>query len=155
MLNCLTIVFLILVSCSCECQTLVFQKNKFRTAHYKCGDIISFNLKGDNSKFTGQIVGFEDSLIVFKYYKISPHEITHLYVDDKTKIWFVLRYKYEKIFFIGGVAFLAADLFNTQEVSGESLTLGTALITSGFLARWLVSKKIRIRGSRRFYIVDH
>ena len=78
----------------------MFKKNKNKIAYYKMGDVISFRIKGDKKKITEPIRGVEDSLLVFKYFNLNPKEITHMYVDDKTKVWYFLKYKYEKLFLL-------------------------------------------------------
>ena len=138
----------------CWGQKLLFHKNRNRQAMYKAGDVISFRVKGDNTKVTGQIRGFEDSLIVFPGFKINPQTITHLYVDDKTKVWYVLRYKYEKIFLIAGLGYPLLELINQGEVDDETLVVSGALITAGLLERWLIDDKIKIKGRRRLIILE-
>jgi len=139
---------------NCYGQKLLFHKNRYRQATYKEGDRISFRLKNDKSKITGQIIGFEDSLIVFHGFKINPDQISHLYVDSKTKIWYVMRYKYEKIFLIAGIGYSFLELVNEGEVDKETLIISGSLITAGLLAKWLISDKIRIKGRRRLLIID-
>jgi hypothetical protein len=131
----------------------MFHKNRYHQATYKTGDKITFQLKGDKGKHTDLIRGFESGLIVFRDYRINPREISHLYVDDKTRVWFILRYKYEKLFLLAGAGFLTLELLNTGELDGETLLIGGSLITAGALARLLISKKMRIRGRRRLFIV--
>lgn len=150
----LTIIFLLGLSSICYGQKLLFHKKRHREALYKEGDVISFNLRNDKSKITGQIRGFEDSLVVFSGFKINPKEITHLYVDDKTKKWYIFRYKYEKIFLIAGVGYPLLELINNGEVDKEILIIGGSLITTGLLAKWLISNKIKIKGRRRLLIID-
>jgi hypothetical protein len=135
------------------CQKLIFHKNRYRQATYKTGDRIAFQLKGDKTKHTDLIRGFEDGQILFRDYQIDPREISHLYVDDKTRVWFILRYKYEKLFLLAGAGFLTLELLNTGELNEETLLIGGSLITAGALARLLISKKMRIRGKRRLLIV--
>jgi hypothetical protein len=145
---------LLCLSSICYGQKLLFHKNRHRQAFYKEGDVISFRLKNDKSKITGQIRGFEDSLIVFLDFKIDPKKITHLYVDGKTKSWYILRYKYEKMFLIAGVGYPLLELVNNGEVDKEVLIIGGSLITAGLFTRWLISDKIKIKGRRRILIID-
>ncbi|HPM32153.1 MAG TPA: hypothetical protein PLJ60_17605 [Chryseolinea sp.] len=135
-------------------QKLLFHKSRHREAIYKKGDKISFRLKNAKSKITGQIIGFEDSVIAFQGFKINPEQISHLYVDSKTKIWYVMRYKYEKIFLIAGIGYSFLELVNEGEVDKETLIISGSLITVGLLARWLISDKIKIKGRRRLLIID-
>jgi hypothetical protein len=151
----ITIILFIHAIGVCAQHQLMFQKNRYRVAYYKSGDVISFRVKSDPSKkITAQIKGFQDSLIVFQYVNINPAEITDLYVDKKTRIWFVFRYKYEKLFLYGGTGYLLLDVINTGELDKETVVISGSLITAGLLARWLIPKKIRIRGKRILRITD-
>ena len=118
------------------------------------GDVISFRIKGDKKKITEPIRGVEDSLLVFKYFNLNPKEITHMYVDEKTKVWFFLKYKYEKLFLFAGTGYLILDVLNTGELSEETLIISGSLITAGLLAKGLISKRIKIRGKRGLYILN-
>lgn len=138
----------------CWGQKLLFHKNRYRQALYKAGDIISFRLKNDKSKITGQITGFDDSLIVFQDFKVNPKAITHLYVDSKTKMWYLLRYKYEKIFLIAGLGYPLLEFVNHGELSKATLIIGGSLIAAGLLARCLIGDKIKIKGARTLLIID-
>jgi hypothetical protein len=145
----------LLASSHCSCQSLLmFKKNKNRIAYYKKGDVISFRIKGDKKKITEPIRGFEDSLLVFKYFNLNPKEITHMYVDDKTKVWYFLKYKYEKLFLFAGTGYLILDVLNTGELSEETLIISGSLITAGLLAKWLISKRIKVKGKRGLYILN-
>jgi hypothetical protein len=144
--------FVGLLSTTCVGQKLLFHKNKHREVLYYVGDIVSFQIQND--KFTGQITGFQDSLILFRNNSVHPKEITHIYVDAKTRTWFVLRYKYQIILPIAGVGYLLADLINTGEVSKETLIFSSSLVGAGLLARWLISDKMKIKGRRKLVILD-
>lgn len=134
-------------------KSLLFTKNWRKQAIYKTGDVISFCVKVDPKKITDQIIGFEDSLIVFKNYKVNPKEITHMYVDKQTGTWYFLKYKYEKLLLFTGIGYLVIDGFNNKEFSEETLIISGSLIGAGLLARWLISKKIKIKGSRKLVIM--
>lgn len=133
---------------------LMFKKNKNKIVYYKMGDVITFQLKNDKQKITDQIRGFTDSLIVFHYYSINPAEISHMYVDSKTKVWFFMRFKYEKLFLIAGAGYLLLDLANTGELTKETLVVSGTLITAGLLAKFLISKKIKIKGKKMLRILN-
>lgn len=141
------------ICCAQAC--LMFQKNSLRTAFYKKGDQISFRLHNDKTKHTFQILGFEDSVFVVRNYKIDPKEISHLYIDNKTKIWYVFKYKYEKIFFFAGVGYLAASVINEKTVTKETAIISGSFGGGAILARLLVDNKIRIKGKRRLAITDN
>lgn len=133
----------------------MFQKNRGRTAFYKKGDLISFRLHKDKTKYTFQILGFEDSVFVVSNYKINPKEISHLYVDEKTRIWYVFKYKYEKIFFLAGVGYFLASVINEKTLTKEAATISGSLGGAAILARLLVNNKIRIKGKKRLVILDN
>lgn len=143
------IIAVILLGYTANAQKLIFQKNRYRQVAYKVGEKITFQLHGDRSRFSGLIRGFEHDMIVFRDYKISPAEISHLYVDDKTRQWFVLRYKYEKLFFIAGAGYLLLELLNTGELETESVFIGGSFLTAALLARLLIARKIKVTGKRR------
>jgi hypothetical protein len=134
-------------------QQLLFYKNNHREEIYKTNDVISFRLKGDDSKITGRISGFEDSLIVFQDFKINPKEISHLYVDNKTRTWFIFRYKYQIVLPIVGAGYILLDLLNTGKLNEGTLVVGGSLIGAGLLARLLISDRIKITGRRKLVIL--
>ena len=134
---------------------LYFRKNGHREAVYAAGDKLTFELKDAKAKVTDRLIGFEDSLLVFQSYKLKPSEISALYIDEKTKIWFVFRYKYEKVFFLAGSLFLPISVINTGKVEPKALAVSGVLLGAGLLARWLVSKKLRIKGKRKLLIISY
>jgi hypothetical protein len=117
------------------------------------GDVISVRLHNDKTKYSFQIKGFEDSVIVVNNYKIRPSEISHIYVDEKIKIWYILKYKYEKIFLIAGAGYFLISLINEGEIHKETAIISGSLITAGLLARLLVNQKIRIRGKKKLALI--
>jgi hypothetical protein len=137
---------------ACAQKFLLFQKNRHRQALYKVGDVLSFTIKGNTTKFTGEIRGFEDSVIVFRFYRINPKEISHLYVDDKTRIWYIFRYKYGKVLPIAGAGYCMLELVNTGELTRETLIIGGSLIGAGFLLKTIIGERIRIKGKRKLVI---
>jgi hypothetical protein len=139
---------------ACCGQKLLFYKNRHRQALYKEGNVISFRVNNDKSKVTAQIIGFEDSLIVFQGFKLNPKVISHLYVDGKTITWYILRYKYERIFLFSGSGYLILDVLNTGELNEKTLIISGSLIAAGLLARWLISDAIKIKGQRKLQIID-
>jgi len=144
----------------CYGQRLLFHKNRNKEAIYKAGDIISFSTKEDDSRMTSQILGFEgDTLIVFQNYKVNPRSITCMYADSKTMGWYPLRYKIDKILFIAGVSYPLLELFNEglihrNAVDPDVEVVGGSLIGASFLARWLISEKIRVKGRRKLLIMN-
>jgi hypothetical protein len=117
--------------------------------------VLTFELKGTKTKVSDQIRGFEDSLVVFQSYKLNPKEIAALYVDEKTKIWFIFRYKYEKIFSLAGALFLPIEVVNTGKIEPKAVAVSGALLGAGLLARWLVSDKLKIKGRRKLLIISY
>ena len=134
---------------------LYFKKNGHREAVYAVGDKLTFELKATKTKVSDRIIGFQDSLILFLHYSLNPNEIAALYVDEKTKIWFIFRYKYEKVFFLAGGLFLPIDIINTGKVEPKALAVSGALLGAGLLARWLISKKLRITGKRKLLVITY
>ena len=141
-------------------QQLLFHKNRNKEAIYKTGDVISFSTKEDGSRLTSMILGFVgDSLIVFQNYTINPRSITCLYADEKTMGWYPLRYKIDKILFIAGVGYPLLEVVNEglihrSRVDPEVFVVGGSLVGASFLARWLISEKIRVKGRRKLLIVN-
>lgn len=146
--------FLAVGICCCAQSRLMFKKNKNKIAYYETGDKISFRIKSEKIKFTELIRGFEDSVIVFKNFKINPSEITAMYVDNKTKVWYFLKYKYEKLFLFAGTGYLILDVLNSGELAKETIIISGSLTTAGLLAKWLISKRIKIKGRRRLVILN-
>ena len=134
---------------------LLFEKTRNRRAYYYPGDIISVRVKGNREKVSGQIREFQDSLILFDYYRVNVNDITHIYVDDKQKFWYGFRYKLEPLLLIAGAGYVVLDVVNTQEFDQNTLLIGGSLIGAGLLVRWLTrDDKTRIRGRRRLDIVS-
>lgn len=134
-------------------QKLLFHKNNYKEQFYQVGDVISFQLKNEKTKITGKILGFEDSVIVFRGYKINPQKISAIYVDKKTKTWFALRYKYKYLLPEIGAGYLFLEWVNTGSLDDRDLRFGGSFIAAGVLARFLISDKIKIKGRRKIIIV--
>lgn len=146
--------FSLIISFECfSQQTLLFHHSRYKEAKYKVGDILSFRLHGDPAKISMQIRGFEDSLIVFSGYKVRPEEISHLYVDDKTKVFYILRYKYKALLTIAGLGYLTLDTVNSGEFRQESVITGGTLLAGGILARYLIGNTIKIKGKKKLVII--
>ena len=143
------------LSCSCFGQEryLIFIKNRYRYAIYRIGDELSFKLKGDKSKITAQIENLEDTLIVFDGLTVNPRNISSIYVDDKTRDWYFLKYKYEKLFLISGIGFFLIDAANTGNFNRKTSIISGSLVAASFLARWGIGKSIKIRGRRKLAII--
>ncbi|AWM33886.1 hypothetical protein [Hymenobacter nivis] len=134
---------------------LYFRKNGHREAVYGIGDVVTFELKGTGAKVSDQIKGFQDSLVVFEAHVLNPSKIGAIYVDAKTKQWFILRYKYEKVFFLASAFFLPIDIVNTGKIEPQALAISGALLGVGLLAKWLISKKLKIKGKRKLLVIAY
>src|SRR5690348_68383 len=86
-------------------QMLAFKKSRYKIAYYHPGDLISYRLHGDRERYTAQIEGFTDTTIVFRHAQVGLRAISHVYVDEKTREWFAMRYKYEKLLLIAGFGY--------------------------------------------------
>ena len=134
-------------------QKLLFHKNRYKEVFYQVGDIFTFNLKGDNSKIIAQIRGFEGKFIVFANFKLNPEEVSHIYVDHKTKTWFILRYKYKSVLPLIGFGYALLDFINTGSLSQETAIISSIFIAAGLLAKIAISDKIRIKGKRKLVVI--
>jgi hypothetical protein len=133
---------------------LAFKKGKNKIAYYEAGELISFRLRGDKERYTAQIERFTDTTIVFNYAQVALHDISHIYVDKKTREWFAMRYKYEKLLLIAGFGYLMLDVFNTGELTQETKWVSLSLISAGVVAKCLITDRFRIKGNKRLYLTD-
>ncbi len=127
------------------------KKNKNKNAYYKSGDVLSFKVRDRKSKITGEILDIQDSVLVFKGYEINVSDITHLYIDEKTKWW--LRYKVEQLSIILGAGYLLLELINTGELNRDVLIVSGTLIGVGLIAKLLIGNKIKIKGRTKLRII--
>lgn len=133
-------------------KSLLFIKNDSRYATYRIGEVVSFDIAGSKQRITQKIEGFEDSLIVFHTFKLPVSDISALYVDEKTKRWYPLRFKYQKILPIAGAQYLVADAVVSQKLRPNTLLISGILFGGGLLARKLISNRITVKGKRRLVI---
>lgn len=131
---------------------LLFEKSPHRRAFYYPGDEISLQLRGDRTKFTGQIQELQDSVILFENYRVRVSDITHIYQDRKQN-WHTLRHKISPLLLIAGSGYLVLDVVNSREFDQRTLILSGAMIGTGLLARWLIPTKTRLRGRKKLKIV--
>ncbi len=145
-----------------SCQPILAQNSQLylrddrrvnRTALYQVGEEISFWVEGHDQMVTRVIRNFTDSLIVFDDYRIAIDDISHWYVDDKVRSWYILRYK-TIILPIAGAGYILIDGFNTRELAPSALLIGGSLIAGGFLLKWIIGNRIRIRGSTKVSIIS-
>lgn len=149
-------ILLFLIAKSIFCQHfLLATKGRYKSAKYKKGDIISIRINGDEVKFTDKIIGFDDSLIYFKFYKINPKEISHLYIDSKIKEWYFMKLKYEKLLKIFGIGYLGADLINTKKLDKSTAIISGSAFGLHFLAKKIFPNFIKIDGRKKKLIIIH
>jgi hypothetical protein len=134
---------------------LYFKNNGHREAVYSAGDKLTFELKDTKIKRSDRIIGFNDSLIIFQKYSLSPKEIAALYVDEKIRSSFILRYKYEKLFFLTGGLFLPIDIINTGKIEQKALAVSGILFGAGLLAKALIGNKVLIKGRRKLLVITY
>jgi len=72
-----------------------------------------------------------------------------LYVDPKTRTWFILRYKYKTGLPIIGFGYALLDFLNTGTLSKETLIFSSVFIAAGLLAKIMISEKIKIKGKKK------
>jgi hypothetical protein len=152
-MRCLLASILSLLFSECFSQKLLFHKNRYKEVIYQAGETISFNLKNDGSKISGQIKGFEGNLIVFQDFKVNSEDVTSIYVDAKTRSWFILRYKYQKVLLFIGLGYMLLDFINTGSLSKETVVLGSTLVAASLLAKIIISEKIKIKGRRKLVVI--
>jgi len=142
-------------ACPMQAQSfLFFQKNRYRQATYHAGDPITVRVRNKGDKVSGRITGFlGDSLVLTQQDTLRISAIEAIYVDGKTREWFVFRYKYKHILPIAGVGYLLIDRLNSGFVNRSTLLVSGTLIGAGILARLLISEQIRIRGKRKLLIM--
>ena len=126
--------------------------DKNKNAYYEVGDELTFYRQGKKTKIKDKILGFEDSIIVFRRYSVPISEITALHIDDKTRWW--LRFKPAQLLLIGGTGYLLIDTFNSGEFSEDTLIVSGSLIGLGLVFRLLIPNKIKIRGKTKLMILN-
>jgi hypothetical protein len=151
----LALSLVIMLACNVHAQQrLMFRKSNSKVAIYERGEVISFRVRGDRASHTYQIEGFTDTTIVFRYHEVALRDISHLYVDQKTRQWFEMRYKYEKFLLIAGFGYFMMDVINTGELSEETKWVSLSLIGAGVVAKFMVTDKFRIGGRKRLTLVE-
>ncbi len=148
----ITLGILYLNTCVFSQKSLLFIRNDSRYATYRIGEDVSFNIAGSKQRITQRIEGFEDSLIVFSTWKLPVQDISSMLVDEKTKRWYPLRFKYDEILPIAGAEYLVADLVNSRKFRPNTLLISGILAGGGLLARKLIGDRIRVKNKNRLVI---
>ena len=133
-------------------KSLLFIKNDSRYATYRVGENVSFSVLGSKQRITQKIKGFEDSLIVFHTFKLPVKDISALFVDEKTKRWYPLRFKYDELLPIAGAGYLIADALVSRKIKPNTLLISGLLFGGGLLARKLIGDRITVKGKRKLVI---
>jgi hypothetical protein len=151
----LALLFMFFIASECLAQQpfLLFHKSRIREAKYYAGEVIAFRIKDNDFKVTDQIKGFKDGLILFDGYEVDPKDITHLYMDDKTIIWFALRFKLSRLCSIAGAAYLGLDLLNNYETDRSTIILGSSLIATGVLSHVIFRRVFKIKGKLKLVVI--
>jgi hypothetical protein len=93
-------------------------------------------------------------VVVFRHYTLKPSEISHMVVDKKSREFYVMRYKYDKLLLASGLGYLLLEVINNPDgITAETVLLATSLTAAGLLAHVLIPKKIKISGRRKVAIV--
>jgi hypothetical protein len=132
---------------------LLFHKNRYREAFYTVGDNLAFRIKGQKEKISGTITAIDDTVFTVNGERYNPSRIDRLYIDPETRMWFAFRYKWERLFLIGGIGYLVIDWINAGNVSEETLIISGSLVAAGLLARWLIPWHINVKKHRRMVIL--
>ena len=78
--------FLVYLSALGQRRVLMLEKNNLnKSAYYEAGDELIFYRKGKRKKTKDTILSLEDSMIVFRGYRVPLTQVTALHIDDKTR----------------------------------------------------------------------
>lgn len=127
------------------------KKNKNKNVYYKVGDDLIFYRNGESSRIKGNILAIDDSILVFRGYKVHIKEITALHIDEKTRWW--LRFKAAQLPLICGSGYLVLDVANSGEVSEKTLVISGTMIGLGIVFKLLIPNKIKIKGMTKLKIL--
>lgn len=134
-------------------QKLLFKYSRHKHAIYLPGDQISFRIKGSDDKVTWQLADITDSMIASVYDTISPSAISHIYIDEKTKIFFPFRYKMAGTLVAAGVGYFLIDWVNSREIDKSTVLVSSSLVAAGVAYHFLVKKYIRLTHRRKLVIL--
>lgn len=135
--------FLVYLSALGQRRVLMLEKNNLnKSAYYEAGDELIFYRKGKRKKTKDTILSLEDSMIVFRGYRVPLTQVTALHIDDKTRWW--LRFKPAQLLLIGGAGYVAIDAVNGQGFNQNTLAIGGAMMGAGLLFRLFIPNKLTI-----------
>jgi len=130
----------------------LFHYSRYKQATYTVGDVIGFRIKGSNDKHSWQITGITDSTIVSGANVISPRNVSHFYVDRKSRTFFPLRNQYFK-FLVAGVGYFFIDWVNSGEIDKSTVIVSGSLIGAAVLCKIFVKDYIKLEGKRKLVIL--
>jgi len=134
---------------------LMFMKNKNRIVYYEAGDVLTFIVKDHAYKISDQIGSFQgDSIIVFNHHLVDVRTITGVYLDKKNKVFYFMKYKYDKLLLFMGTGYLLLDVINTGEFDKKTLIISGSMIGAGLLAKLFISKRIKVTGKKKLRILN-
>ena len=148
-----TLLVVLLQTAVAQDNRLLFHYSKHKEEIYSVGDVISFRMNGSDEKQSWEITGITDSTIVSGEKSIKPHEITHLYIDKKTRAFFAFRYKYSKLFMYAGAGYFLLDVLNRGEVDKNTVIISGSLLGAAVLAKVLIKDYIKLKRPRKLVIL--
>ncbi len=128
----------------------------FKRIHYNTGDKISFSLKGEKTKYSGEILEITDSTIDIQGLKVPLTMIGIIYRDKSN---FLLR-DFSKVFVWCGAGFILLDTDNNlinknpTVIDERAVIAGGSLMIIGWTMRLLSLKKYRINNRRILKVID-
>ncbi len=123
-------------------------------AIYHVGDEIGLKSNESGQKLKKEIMAITDSSVVFRNAEVLIEEVSHIFVDGKIGSWYMLKYKYDRIFALAGGAFLLLDVANTGDLSSDAVLVTGSLFGAALLSRLLMPRWIRINHRRKVRIVE-
>lgn len=142
----------VICSLQVSAQQLLFQKSRHKVVLYEVGDNITFRLHGDKTSVSARITGLQDSLIIFRLFKVRPDEISHMHVDHMTKGWF-LKYALSPLLLRAGFGYLLLDVINTGEFDEHTIAISAGIVGAGILAKLVVGEWIPVRRRTKLEII--
>lgn len=154
------LVSLFLFTTICEAQKyLVLDSYRlvgFKRVRYAEGDQISFRLSGFKTKYSGEILAINDSLIHLKGMDVAIKTIDRVYRERGN----FLTQSFSKVFMWSGIGFIILDTGNnllskrTKVVDERALVVGGSLIGLGLTIKLLSIKKYKIGNKHTLKVID-